>query len=428
MPNYTDDDEDAWATDDGAPIAPLGAAGLVGGGTALPNPPPALTTLRSLVVTTNQKKRLPGWWRTLWPQLIECINELEDEIGDLRARISEGPQAAAAGQIPLSTTLADLKEQNAQVIDALAQLAPTARHPRDSIVLPAPGPQFRQPAFCIVLSLAAVPAGAPLLTLTPADIKASIDSALRTSTVPALSGTSTHSVRRERQKLFVHATSAEHKAALVRFSDEWLIALGPGIKLAVRRVSLQLDLVSTKFDPNSPAALDALHLSNPTTILSRSHLQDVRWLHETKAGKSGRSSLVIIVSDFDTGRGILRDGLCILGEYCPANILPPVVHQCYRCQGFGHQSSQCLKQQQPRPLACGRCASPDHATSGCKCPARPTCIAMRRCTHVILRCANCKGAHKAFDANCPVKAAALKQATQSTSYLALWQELTHRSP
>lgn len=322
----------------------------------------------------------------------------------------------------ISTALAGLKAQQAQVIEVLGGLA--ARQPR--ALPPAPGPQIRQPAYCITVSLADVPADAPLRKLSLGDVKAAVDSALRKSIVPALHGTSVHSVRRDRAKLFVHATSAEHKSALVKFADEWLIALGGEVKLAKRRIALQVDLVSTKYNPHSPAALDALHLTNPTTLISRDHLDSVRWIHDTKASKAARSSLVLIVSDVDTARNIIREGLCILGEFCPANALAPTVRQCFRCQGFGHETSQCAKQSPPRPLACGRCASLQHATSGCVCPSQPSCVALRSCPHIKPRCINCGGNHKAFDAFCPRKAEALAQAQSSPSYIALTHELLHK--
>lgn len=393
--------------------------------------PSALLALRQHIANCDGRKQAPQWWQKVSPLMTACVDVLD-------AVLSSRPVPRAANVPPdsddeedlftspsrqLSEALADLKSQNAQVIDALGKMAPAMRLPRVSAAPPAPGPHFRQPAFCVTVALADVPADAPVRRLSLGDVKAAIDSALRKSAVPALHATSTHSVRRDRSRIFVHATSAEHRTALVKFPDEWLVALGPGVKLARRRISLQVDLVNTKFTLHAATALDALYLTNPTVIASRDHLEDVRWIHGTKAPKSGRSSLVLIVSDADTARAIIHEGLCVLGEYCPAYVQPPVVRQCFRCQGFGHETSQCTKQSPSRPLACGRCASSEHATSGCICPSQPPCIVMRTCTHIKVRCANCHGDHKAFDAFCPLKAEVLAKALASPSYIALTQEL-----
>ncbi|KZV78863.1 hypothetical protein EXIGLDRAFT_822376 [Exidia glandulosa HHB12029] len=416
--------DDMWITDDESEPALPSASSHVAAGHNQQHPAfLALKGLRDLVTKCDEMKRVPKWWTQVSPDMWVHLDELEQQLLSLAAH-----QATAGAPAGLSSALADLKAQNAQVIDAIAQLAPATRVPRDSIVPSASGPQFRTPSFSLAVSLAAVPRDAPLLSLPPADIKAAIGTALRSSKVPALNSLVIHSVRLNRGKLFVHVTSDDHMALLSRFAEEWLPALGRGVKLASRKVVLQVDLVSTRFDPGSASALDALHLSNPTTIVSRDQLESVHWLHQSKAGKASRSSLALTVKDFDTARKIVYDGLCVLGEYCPANLLPPTVHQCYRCQGFGHESTQCLKQHPPRPLSCGRCASHDHSTGSCACPARPACMDKRKCTHITFCCANCRGPHKAFDSCCPVKTAAIERAISTSSYTALWKELTHKSP
>ncbi|EJD47326.1 hypothetical protein AURDEDRAFT_163537 [Auricularia subglabra TFB-10046 SS5] len=318
-------EDDVWIMDDesappGSP--PVGTLSAAAGATGSSRILSALKQLRLLVSECDGRSRAPQWWKDVSAKMWVHLEELEFQI------VEQSPSGHAdGGTAGLSTALADLKAQNAQVITAIAQLAPPARPQPDSIVPPASGPQFRQPAYCITVSLTAVPGDAPLLSLPPADIKAALDAALRVSSIPALRGTATHSVRRNRDRLFVHATSDGHKTLLLRFSEEWLPALGRGAKLATRRVSIQVDLVSTRFEAGSPVALDALQLANPTTVTSRDQLKSVRWLHESRAGRSGRSSLALIVKDFDTARRIIYDGLCVLGEYCPANLLWQLVHR-----------------------------------------------------------------------------------------------------
>lgn len=59
---------------------------------------------------------------------------------------------------------------------------------------------------------------------------------------------------------------------------------------------------------------------------------------------------------------------------------PPPVKQCYRCQCWGHVSSEC-----PNPPRCRKC-SQDHVTSSCKSEDR--------------RCAVCQGQHAASSRSC----------------------------
>ncbi|KZV97693.1 hypothetical protein EXIGLDRAFT_702869 [Exidia glandulosa HHB12029] len=294
--------DDMWITDDESEPALPSASSHVAAGHNQQHPTfLALKGLRDLVTKCDEMKRVSKWWTQVSPDMWVHLDELEQQLLGLAAQ-----QATAGAPAGLSSALADLKAQNAQVIDAIAQLAPATRVPRDSIVPSASGPQFRTPSFSLAVSLAAVPRDAPLLSLPPADIKAAIGTALRSSKVPALNSLAIHSVRLNRGKLFVHVTSDNHMALLSRFAEEWLPALGRGVKLASRKVVLQVDLVSTRFDPGSASALDALHLSNPTTIVSRDQLESVHWLHQSKAGKASRSSLALTVKDFDTARNILR--------------------------------------------------------------------------------------------------------------------------
>lgn len=63
--------------------------------------------------------------------------------------------------------------------------------------------------------------------------------------------------------------------------------------------------------------------------------------------------------------------------------------QCYRCQTFGHGSSNCTKK--PKCLKCARC----HLTS--ECPIKHKNGSNRQ----LLRCANCGGPHPANFSKCP---------------------------
>ncbi|KZV99811.1 hypothetical protein EXIGLDRAFT_762274 [Exidia glandulosa HHB12029] len=265
--------DDMWITNDESEPALPSASSHVAAGYNQQHPAfLALKGLRNLVTKCDEMKRVPKWWTQVLPDM----------------------WATAGAPAGLSSALADLKAQNAQVMDAITQLAPATSAPPRSLSL-------------------SLSRDAPLLSLPPADIKATIGTALQSSKVPALNSLAIHLVRLNHGKMFMHVTSDDHMALLSCFAEEWLSALDRGAKLASRKVVLQVDLVSTRFDPGSASALDALHLSNPTTIVSRDQLESVHWLHQSKAGKASHSSLALTVKDFDTARKIVvYDGLCVL--------------------------------------------------------------------------------------------------------------------
>ncbi|KZV99065.1 hypothetical protein EXIGLDRAFT_746381 [Exidia glandulosa HHB12029] len=380
--------------------------------------PSAITILRSLVDHCNARTNGgPKWWREgiseRFGDCLDILESLQDVLGTL-------PAEAVADRVP---------DQYAAIAESLARITSALDRPAVAQTSPASAhtPRSTKPSrtfpLSIPLSLDAVPPNSHLLKIPSSQIKTSLDAAISKSEVLAATGSHIHSVKRDRTRLFVHAISLGQKEALVKFQDEWLPALGTGVRIAVRKIILQADLVDTRFDPTAESALDAIAVANPTTV-RREHLAAVSWVHGDAVVKSGRSSLSLTVTDIAPARELIREGLCILGEHCCVNLQVPGVKQCFRCQGFGHLSSTCLKQQERRPLACGRCASA-HPTSDCTCPAATKCTDMRSCTHVKVSCVNCGDSHKAFSLACPVKAKAVSAAQSSPAYVALLNELLY---
>lgn len=74
--------------------------------------------------------------------------------------------------------------------------------------------------------------------------------------------------------------------------------------------------------------------------------------------------------------------------------------RCQNCQGYGHLPSRCRG-----VLACPLCAEKhllkDHACKHCQ-------VTGLACKHLILKCSNCQGPHKATDAICEVRKALFK--------------------
>lgn len=422
-----------------------------------------LRTLGGITQWADERKTGGGppiWWKNMSVIIRACLDALDadatrsnppssaadlDESGGSLPR--DGGSALAAEGSPLdcgSTGLAKIMERlHAQHLEVMGKLASLSNSPTSSASCShnaPPAPRSSAPparpdrqtiappqaqSLSLAIAISDLDANSPLRKQSAPELKRNIESQLAASNVPHLSKTLIHSVRRDRTRLHVHAIDAAQKNALLKHPGEWLLKLDPKASIVVRKIALQADLVTTKFDPTSANAITALAASNPTVITDQSVVISVRWLHDSKRGKTpDYSSLIVTVTSADTARDLIHHGICILGENSPVYVQPPTAQQCYRCQGFGHPSSLCRTQVSPRPLACARCASHDHFTSQCECPATVKCTDMRSCTHVKVCCVNCGGPHKAFAAVCPVKADELNKALSSHSYVSLVNELT----
>lgn len=402
-------------------------------------------------------KAPPVWWQEMSLRIRACITALAQEGPRMGPTLQaaadhaqsggslprDGGSALADVGVPLdcgSTVLAKIMDrldaQHANVMRAIAGI-PSVSGPAHNANTPprppappappgAPIPAPPQnPSLSLAINLTDLDADSPLLKQSAAELKLLIESHLAASSAPHLSMAHIHSIRRDRTKIYIHAITLAQKTALARCPDEWLTKIDPKAAISVRKIALQANLVSTKFNASAPTAIAALASSNPTVITDSDDVLSVRWLHDTKRGKtSAHSSLVITVTNADTARDLISHGICILGENCPVQVQPPTAHQCRLCQHFGHISTTCRDQPHPHPRACARCACKDHYTSNCECPAPVKCTDMRTCTHIKLKCVNCGGAHKSFASICPVKANEIAKALSSPAYVALVRELT----
>ena len=132
-----------------------------------------------------------------------------------------------------------------------------------------------------------------------------------------------------------------------------------------------------------------------------------RWLgnlaHIKKRYQDGEivaSSVTFAVKGDEMARRILKDGVMLLGlhyrveRYLEAR--PDAM--CGICCGWGHIEATCAYPTLPR---CALCAA-GHRTSEHKCDV-VDCRAGKgqACTHVIAKCPNCRGPHRAESSSCP---------------------------
>ena len=115
---------------------------------------------------------------------------------------------------------------------------------------------------------------------------------------------------------------------------------------------------------------------------------------ERRVGKMATSAVVAVRTE-DEAKGILRQGLMIGGRVCKTERFfgARPTDQCNNYQGFGHHWQKCKAE--PRCRICsGKHKTTEHTCKQCN-------IRGRKCPHDNLKCANCNGAHRASDPECP---------------------------
>lgn len=121
-----------------------------------------------------------------------------------------------------------------------------------------------------------------------------------------------------------------------------------------------------------------------------------RWLTSTekRTGKS-HSSLVLSFKTPQEAKFALRNRLVIAGKPVKTSefveIKPST--QCNNCQQFGHTQKICKY-----TTSCQLCGE-QHQTRLHSCS---TCGSSKQCSHLVFKCANCGGAHRANDGRCEV--------------------------
>ena len=124
---------------------------------------------------------------------------------------------------------------------------------------------------------------------------------------------------------------------------------------------------------------------------------EVLFLNRIISGITSKPTpLVRLITKPEHAETLLANGYNYLFFRFPVERSNPIIapKQCFKCQGFGHQSGACTQD----AYICLRCSGPHHFQNCPKPRAEVTC-------------ANCKGDHPASSKKCPIFIAATRKAT-----------------
>jgi hypothetical protein len=146
-------------------------------------------------------------------------------------------------------------------------------------------------------------------------------------------------------------------------------------------------------------------------------LEDIkkRWIEK----RTFASTAVIAVKGEAVAAGLVRHGVWVCGrrlEVTPFEEIRPDT-QCGTCCGFGHISEQCPNMMKPRCMICaGGHTVRNHACSVIGCSRRGG----DACAHVVVKCANCGGAHPARSVECKARGQAIGLAREQLRQRGEW--------
>ena len=135
-----------------------------------------------------------------------------------------------------------------------------------------------------------------------------------------------------------------------------------------------------------------------TTFHPGLKIVSARWISKDSCNKDF-SSMVLNVADANMANRLIQHGLLyeyqsrVVEYYEPASR----IHQCFKCQGYGHMTYRC-----PNKQACGYCAG-EHPTADCE-------IKEQQAHH---RCGACKGKHVAWHPECPARKSDWKRSKET---------------
>ncbi|KAJ7582035.1 hypothetical protein C8J56DRAFT_1056171 [Mycena floridula] len=272
------------------------------------------------------------------------------------------------------------------------------------------------PRHSVSVSLMKCTKASKLRNMPNQELTAKIQSTVRGCNSESLNSVTVQAVSfkgRDHLKIFVK--TEDEAQSFLRFSENWLAALAPGVTLITKVFKIVIHSVSSYHKPKSESSRAEIIDKNPE--LTEGNFIDDCWLNE-KAISSGKkaSSLVISVASEAAANHILEHGIIIEQAICYGEWYQSGPEQCYRCQEWdGHRSYQC-----PRKTAiCARCAGP-HQTGACPCPHNGKCKSVRDCP-VTPKCTLCEsvqigsGNHFAFDKSCPIHQKAFEEARLGSS-------------
>lgn len=239
------------------------------------------------------------------------------------------------------------------------------------------------------------------LTLFP-DLKKRIDTAISEAGVTRADGkiVSIRAVSRHASKDLIITAHTLEDMNLLR-NKPWLTHFSE--KLTIRKpiYAVIVHRIPTTFEPNKPEAIAELQDNNPGALTS---LIKVMWANPKKALATGaekkkHSSAVLHLEDPIQANNLMSRYCVFQGETHPTEKSRRSLLSCHKCANWGHTAARCLA-----PPSCARCAG-KHLTINCNCtePDATKCKDHHSCTHIITKCPNCDGNHRATAHECPAR-------------------------
>jgi hypothetical protein len=173
-----------------------------------------------------------------------------------------------------------------------------------------------------------------------------------------------------------------HQDIWVKAIDTSVEAFIPTYPIVVHGVAIKSIHLDEK--KKKAATIKKWQVEN-TSIFQGHTIKDIRWLGRPREGQRDASLILQFESPVGANAAIHA------GSLYWDNTLKRTeryekdcqIKRCYRCNGYGHIGTHCDK-----PETCGHCASQHHITKECPDSAAEP------------KCANCKGAHKAWSRLC----------------------------
>lgn len=195
--------------------------------------------------------------------------------------------------------------------------------------------------------------------------------------------------------LSVRVDSEQDAVLVQKYGDQWREHFIQGCTTPMRSWRVLADGMPTSAKPRDKGFRDALLAQ--TVVDADWCYQSASHDHNLKAC----ATMVLSLRTVEEADRLISSGLAFGGAIYTVRRWVPRVLLCRFCQQPGHLAQTCPRRHDPDARRCPRCAQP-HTPRECKCPRHPSCTDIRRCSNIKLCCANCGGAHKAFDKTCPI--------------------------
>ncbi|SJL13579.1 uncharacterized protein ARMOST_17024 [Armillaria ostoyae] len=281
-----------------------------------------ITTIRNLLLASTRAKGTK--YRLGAVATEKAIDLCEMQLATLSMRPMDGarPTERTRVQRPAETVVERLEVMEKRILQAIESskvsleptgarppaIPPLTRTPTKSPTKPPPQPYAPPPPppvskpkhHHVVVSLSGMKDTSHLRDITPRQMSARVQEAIRGCGVPSLENLDvigTQFTGKTRMKVYVRTD--QDAQALLEAAEAWTPKLGPGAALVVRTWSVVVDSVPTTFRPTNKDDLAYLFQRNPE--VTPTNLRQIRWLKESSAKDPAKrdSSIVLAISDYD---------------------------------------------------------------------------------------------------------------------------------